>query len=214
MLPAFVEKAGDRRSLQQAMRKALAGGSYLTIPVALLAAVIAKPLVVLVLTEKWLPVVVIFQMTCISASLALPQLVNLRAYMALGNSRLYLRLQILKVLIGTLVISATAVLTKDIYWVAATTSFCSFLFVLAIDMPPSGRITGFGWAAQIRLLIPIFFVAGLGTVLSLPVQLFEIPYIFQIALQCCIFGFVYIGGSIIMKIPGFEEARRIFRNLH
>lgn len=96
LFPMFSAIKGDSEALRGAIRRGLTLGTFLVAPISLLAAVVAKPLVAILLTEKWLACVPIFQLTCISNAILMIQLVNLRAYMALGDSSLYMRLQIIK----------------------------------------------------------------------------------------------------------------------
>ena len=126
LFPMFSAIKDDASELRKAIRRGLKLGTFVVAPMSLLAAVIAEPLVTLLLTEKWLACVPIFQLTCVSNALLMLQLVNLRAYMALGDSGLYMRLQIIKVLGGGAVIWVTALLTKDIY-ATACDNFIAFL---------------------------------------------------------------------------------------
>lgn len=125
--------------MRGAIQKAVVVGSYLIMPTALLVAVAAEPLVALLLTEKWLACVLVFQLVCVQNLGLMLGIVNLRAYMALGHSGLYLKLQLIKVLSGLVIISGIAILLHNIYWVALAACVHGLLCVF-IDLAPAKRM--------------------------------------------------------------------------
>ena len=74
--------------------------------------------------------------------LLLLQLVNLQGVYALGRSGLYLKLQVVKVVLGGVVICAAAAVSKDIYVVSFFTAATAVLSVLLVDMQPAMRFVG------------------------------------------------------------------------
>ena len=59
-------------------------------------AVIARPLVLVLLTEKWAACIPYFQLLCIGGLLYPVHVMNLNVLQALGRSDLFLRLEIIK----------------------------------------------------------------------------------------------------------------------
>ena len=139
LFPMFSAIKDNSEAFRLAIRRGLALGTFFVAPASLMAAIIAKPLIAVLLTDKWLECVPIFELTCISNAFLMVQLVNLRAYMALGNSSLYMRLQIIKVLGGGVVIWATAAITRDIYATAWSNFLVGIVSILVVDAAPASR---------------------------------------------------------------------------
>ena len=109
--------------------------------------------------------VLVFQLVCVQNLGLMLGIVNLRAYMALGHSGLYLKLQLIKVLSGLVIISGIAILLHNIYWVALAACVHGLLCVF-IDLAPAKRMHGLGSLSQIRSVMPTLFVALLAAGLA------------------------------------------------
>lgn len=213
MFPAFAKMKDDPESLHSAMRRMVIVGTYLIMPASVLLAIIAEPLIALLLTERWLPSVLVFQLICLANSILMLQLVNLRAYMAVGDSGLYLKLQLLKVTIGTLALSAAALLTHDIYVVALSTMLFSWVAIIGIDMQPAKRVLGFGRLEQLWLIVPCALLTLLAACCTVPIAFINQPYLLQLVLQVVMFAFVYIAGSCLVKAEGLSLCLDIVKEL-
>lgn len=210
--PAFAEIQSDKEALRGAIQKAVVVGSYLIMPTALFVAVAAEPLVALLLTEKWLACVLVFQLVCVQNLGLMLGIVNLRAYMALGHSGLYLKLQLIKVLSGLVIISGIAILLHNIYWVALAACVHGLLCVF-IDLAPAKRMHGLGSLSQIRSVMPTLFVALLAAGLALVPLAFDISYALQLLLQIAIYVGVYLACSRVFKLRGLQECFTILSDL-
>ncbi len=211
LFPMFSAIKGDSEALRGAIRRGLTLGTFLVAPISLLAAVVAKPLVAILLTEKWLACVPIFQLTCISNAILMIQLVNLRAYMALGDSSLYMRLQIIKVLGGGAIIWITAALTHDIYHTAWANFIVGVISIVFIDATPAKRLHGYSSLNQVKDVLPILFLSLVAAAASLAVQLLGLGYVPELFLQGILFASVYLGGAKLFKFSELSEAASLLR---
>lgn len=212
LFPAFSAIKNNRELLQSGIKKSLMLGSFVIVPIAFLAAVLAEPLVAILLTEKWLPCVLIFQLMCVSSSVTIMQLVNLRAYMALGDSALYLRLNIIKVLGGGVVIWATAALSRDIYATAVAAFVIGVLSVVVVDMAPAKRLHGYGAFSQLRDVLPIFLLSAVASGVAICVQFVLLGYLAQMFAQIVVFASVYLLGAKILNFPELDAARNLAKS--
>ena len=201
--PAFAEIQSDKEALRGAIQKAVVVGSYLIMPTALLVAVAAEPLVALLLTEKWLACVLVFQLVCVQ---------NLGLMLGIVNLRAYLKLQLIKVLSGLVIISGIAILLHNIYWVALAACVHGLLCVF-IDLAPAKRMHGLGSLSQIRSVMPTLFVALLAAGLALVPLAFDISYALQLLLQIVIYVGVYLACSRVFKLRGLQECFTILSDL-
>lgn len=213
LFPMFSAIKEDAEALRGAIRRGLTLGTFIVAPVSLLAAVVAEPLVAILLTEKWLACVPIFQLTCISNAILMIQLVNLRAYMALGDSSLYMRLQIIKVLGGGAIIWITAALTHDIYATAWANFFVGAISIIFVDATPAKRLHGYSSLDQVKDVLPTLFLSLIAATASLTVQFLRLDYVPELFLQCILFAVVYLGGAKLFRFSELSEAASLLRRL-
>lgn len=101
-LSSIKEKKNDFDSL---FYKSIEYQAAFTIPLFFILALEAKPIILLLLTDKWIDLVPIFQILCIGRILAITSNTTEQALMANGNSELYLRQQIFKLLLKIVLVS-------------------------------------------------------------------------------------------------------------
>ncbi|MEW6115770.1 MAG: lipopolysaccharide biosynthesis protein [Nitrospirota bacterium] len=105
--PVFSTIQGDRARLKRGLKKALAILVLVNFPLMIGLAVIARPLVLALLTEKWAACVPYFQLLCVVGMLFPLQAMNLNVLQALGRSDLFLRLEIIKKIMIVINIAVT-----------------------------------------------------------------------------------------------------------
>ena len=105
--PVFSAIQGDRVRLKRGLKKALTTLVLVNFPMTIGFAVIARPLVLFLFTEKWAVSIPYLQLLCV-AGLSYPlHLINLNVLQAIGRSDLYLRLEIIKRVLTVITIAIT-----------------------------------------------------------------------------------------------------------
>lgn len=211
--PAFASLQNDLVALRNAMRKSLITGSFLIVPVSFFFTVAAEPVVALLLTETWLPCVPVFQSLCIANSLMLLQVINLRAYMALGDSGLYMRLQIIKVTLNVIIIGSVALLTRDIYVVAIVNAVLNMFNVVCIDLHSAKKVHGYSRLNQVKDILPIYLVAAVAGVGTYAISFLNFSYIAELVVMAAVFAFIYLLLSNVFKVRGAKECFQLLSGL-
>lgn len=115
LLPVFSENQDDENKLFNQTKQIITLSSYVIFPLMFGLACVAKPLTLIVLTEKWLPSVLFMQMFCVSFATYPIQTANINVMKAIGNSGDFLKCEVVKriiqmvLLIVGLLISVEAV---------------------------------------------------------------------------------------------------------
>ena len=143
----------------------------------------------------------------------MPQVVNLRAYMALGKSDLYLKLQILKVTSGAITFCCVAVFTHNIYLVAAAVLIHTVFCVLAIDMPPAKRIYGLSMIKQLKIIFPTTIMSCLAAAIANLIQVLQLDYFLQIVIQVLVFIIVYTALAKLTNCTGLQTCLDALKQL-
>lgn len=92
--PVFSLMQKDRIRLKNALQKALITLMLVNFPLMIGAFVLARPLVLALLTEKWMPCIPYFRLLCVLGLIFPLNWVNMNALYAIGRSDLCLRVQI------------------------------------------------------------------------------------------------------------------------
>lgn len=94
--PVFSSIQDDPERIKRGMKKALTTLVLVNFPLMIGLAVVARPLVIVLLTEKWLPCVPFLQLLCLVGLVYPLQLINMNVLQALGRADLFLRIEIIK----------------------------------------------------------------------------------------------------------------------
>jgi len=94
--PVFSTIQDDHARLKRGLKKALTTLVLVNFPMMIGMAVVARPLILMLLTEKWAASIPYLQLLCMVGMLYPLHLINLNMLQALGRSDLFLRLEIIK----------------------------------------------------------------------------------------------------------------------
>lgn len=105
--PVFSTIQDDSNRLKGGMRKAVTTMAFVNFPLMIGLALVAKPLVLVLLTEKWAPCIPYLQLLCVVGMLWPLHVINLNVLVAIGRSDLLLWLEVLKKIIIVISIVVT-----------------------------------------------------------------------------------------------------------
>ena len=157
MLPAFSKTQSDKEMARKMLRRAIKLSSFVMFPMMFGIMAIAEPIVRILLGEQWMPAVPLLRLCCLSYSVWHLHVANLQAINANGRSDIYLKLEIIKKLVGTavLVLSVRMGITGMILMKALVDYLTTF-----INGYPNKDIIGYGPAAQWNDILPEFCLAA------------------------------------------------------
>lgn len=145
--PVLSELQNEKERMVAVYRKSLYYTALVIFPVMVLMALLARPLVIVLLTEKWLPCVLLFQILCIARMFTPLSAINMNILNAVGRPDLFMRVDLCKipmillVLAFTIPISVTAIVIGNL----VTTVICFF-----INTYYPKRMFGYGAYEQLK----------------------------------------------------------------
>jgi O-antigen/teichoic acid export membrane protein len=213
--PLLSSIKNDKNFLDQSYRKIIKTSFFLIAPIMLCLAAIAKPLFLLVLGEKWLPAVVIFQILCLAKMFYPIHAFNLNILKVHGRSDLFLKLEILKKIIVTFsILIAFKFGLLALVWSSVFTSSTTLL----INMLYSGKLVNYSIKEQLYDLLVIFLQALIPALLIylmvntrflFDFQLIKLILMTLIAIACYL-GFGYANSkSSLHTILSFLKTRKL-----
>lgn len=139
--PVLCSIQHDQDLLIDVYRKLIRMAAFLIFPLMFLLVLIAKPLIMIILTTKWLPAVDLFQILCFSGMLYPIHAINLNILQANGRSDLFLKLEIWKKIVATIILVVTIPLgLKTMLWGQVVGS----VIALFINTWYTGKIYNYG----------------------------------------------------------------------
>ena len=201
LLPTMSAEQDDKARVRAMTRRAIKTSTYLMMPCMVGLAVCAEPVVRLVLTEKWLPCVPFLRIFCFTYAFYPIHTANLNAIKALGRSDLFLKLEILKKIVGLAAILSTMwISVLAMAYSALVTSVLSQI----INSWPNRKLLGYNYGDQLRDMLPqILLSLGMGAVVYC-VSFVGLNDISTLLIQIPLGGALYVAGSKLFKIDSFE----------
>ncbi len=203
MLPSLSAHQDDKPQMKRLMRRAIKTSSFVIIPLMTGLAVLAKPVVLLLLGEKWLPSVPFIQVYCFIYLLYPIHTSNLSAINAMGRSDIFLKLEIIKKCIGLSFLIGGLYYFKSPIGIAYGASI-STLINAFVNANPNKKLMGYGYFEQIKDIFPSFFVAVPMGACVYAVGLLNLPILPGLCLQTLCGIIFYFSLAKIFKLESFD----------
>lgn len=210
LLPTLASEQDDRFRIKNMTRRAIKISTYIMAPLMMGLAFCSTNIVSLILTRKWLPCVPFLQIFCITYMFWPIHTANLNAINAMGRSDLFLKLEIIKKIIGMLLLLSTM-------WfgvMAMTYSLLvSTLTSMIINSWPNKKLLGYSFKEQIKDIIPgILLAIFMGIIVSF-VNLLNLSPFLTLCIQVPFGALIYIMGSKILRLDSFEYLLQMSKSL-
>lgn len=200
--PLYAEEQDNKAMLGNMIKRITTTLAYISFPMMFILMLCAKPLFILLYSERWLQSIPYFQILCISGVALCLQSVNTQSIAAIGKSNIMFQWTVIKRVVGLgIVVGGMALFgMTGLLWGAAFVTW----FVYFINIGLVSKYIGYKWWLQLKHLAPtlcasvIAFAAGYGAS-----RLFALPLYADGAVRCLVYLAVYIGWSIIFKPDAF-----------
>lgn len=200
LFPALSLLQGETEKLKQVMRRGIVTSSYIIFPCMLGLALVGESLVKVVLTDKWLPCVPYLRIFCFAYMLWPIHTANLQAINAVGRSDIFLKLEIIKKIIGLSIILITYRYSPFAMAVGVLVSGVISSFINAY---PNKKLLNYSYFEQLRDIYPAFFLALVMGILIYFINYIKISNILILVLQIILGMIIYIILSYVTKNETF-----------
>lgn len=201
LFPALASEQDDLEQVKAHTRRAIQISSYVMWPMMLGMAACADNIVKIVLTDKWLPAVPYLQIACITYGLWPIHTANLQAISAVGRSDIFLKLEIIKKIIG---IIALVISLQYSVLAIALSGIVTGVISTFINAYPNGYLLKYSCLEQIKDTLPGFLLSVImGVCVYFIRNLFEnicANLLFQIIAGIII----YVCCSKVLKISSYK----------
>ena len=201
LLPTMSSAQDDRERVKNMTRRAIKTSTYVMAPLMMGLAFCSVPIVHLVLTDKWLPCVPFLRIFCVTYMFYPIHTANLKAINAMGRSDWFLRLEVIKKIVGMAILLSTM-------WFGVMAMAYSLLLssVLSqiINSWPNRKLLGYGYLEQIRDIAPAIILAVIMGICVYFIGYIPLPTIVTLIIQIVAGAIIYIVLSAILKLEEYE----------
>lgn len=204
--PVLSSIQNEEYRLREAYRRVIKVTMLVTFACMLGLAAVAKPLLVLLIGEKWLPAVYFLQIICFSGMLYPLHAINLNILQVKGRSDLFLKLEIIKKIIATVPIVIGIFWGIELMlWGSVCTSFIAFF----LNSYYSAPLIGYPTSRQIKDVTPTLGISFGVAAVMWSLSLLSISYYVMLPLQCVVGLLLAFLIYERTKLPEYMEIRQL-----
>ncbi|KIA99836.1 lipopolysaccharide biosynthesis protein [Flavobacterium sp. KMS] len=208
VFPLFAKVQDDIPALRVVYKKIMLMVLFIITPIIVLMALLGNELVTFLFTEKWLPVVPIFQIISLSGILYPLHLYNLMILQVKGRSDLFLRLEIIKKIILIFIIIVSVLFGFKALLIG---SVIASIIALFINTYYAGSIIDYTMRQQLLDIMPIFIISiCMGLVIFIVNNsLTDYNDISRLIISSIVGAIVYIFFAFIFKFQTISDIRNL-----
>lgn len=201
LFPAMSSEQKNSIRVREMTRRAIKTSTFLMMPLMMGLAVCAEPIVSLILTDKWLPSIFYLRIFCFSFAFYPIHTANLNAIKAMGRSDLFLKLEIIKKMIGLFAVVGTMFISVEA--MALSLLVVSVLGQI-INSWPNRKLLGYHYLDQLKDMLPQIMISLVMGAIVYCVKYIGLNNLFTLIIQVPLGVALYVGLSKLFRIDSFE----------
>lgn len=211
LFPTMSSVQDNIERVRDMTRRAIKTSVYFIAPCMFGLAFTADTLVPLLLTEKWSPCIFFLRIFCFTYLFYPIHTANLNAIKALGRSDLFLKLEIIKKLVGLTAILITV-------WISVEAMAISLLFTSVasqiINAYPNKKLLNYSYLQQLKDIMPEICLALVMGICVFWFKFLPIHYAFIVLTQVLAGVLIYYLGSKLLKLDSYLYASNLLKDLY
>ena len=201
--PLYAEMQDDKTALGDIIKKITITLSYVTFPLMFILLLCAKPLFILLYSERWADSVPYFQVLCIAGLAYSLQSVNYQSIAAIGKSKTMFVWTFVKRAVGIVLVVAGLLLDGMrglLVGMVLNTWFSYFINIWLVS-----KHIGYRWQRQLLDILPVLIASSVAAVLTYTVGTFySLSLYVDGALKFVIFVALYALWSILFRPEAYQ----------
>lgn len=206
--PVLSKMLNDNEGLAHNYRRMIRTTAFIVFPMMFMLSVLARPLIITMITAKWEACIILLQLLCFSLMWYPIHAMNLNLLQVKGRTDLFLRLEVIKKSIGLFILFITLPQGLVVFCIG---SIVSSLISLIINTYYTGKLIQVGFFIQMKDLIPTLILC---TAMYLGVYLSNL-FIHNMFLQIFIGGLVgsgiYLGGAYLFRFRELNDIKYMLK---
>lgn len=158
MLPAYSKEQDDPEALRRMAKRSIGLSAFVIFPMMAGLSAVARPLVILLLTDKWLVAAPYLILLAVSYGVYPIHIINLQVINAMGRSDLFLKLEVIKKALGAVILVLS--LSLGIWPMLILKVMDEYLCTM-INAMPNKKLIGYGPMSQWKEVLPSLIISVL-----------------------------------------------------
>ena len=196
--PLYAEVQDDKQQLVSIIKRITMTISYIIFPLLLILLLCAKPIFLLLYSDRWLPSVPYFQILCLAGMAFSLQSVNNNAIAAVGRSKSMFSWTVVKRFVGISLLVGGLLsfgIKGLLVAVVISTWFSYFVNICLVS-----KFIGYKWSTQILNILPVAVASVVSAFVAYGVgELFHLPVYPDGMLKFAVYLTAYMSWSFIFK---------------
>lgn len=201
LLPTMSNYSDNVEKIKHMTRRSIRISTYIISPILFGLAACSEQVISILLTDKWLACVPYLRIFCITYAFWPVHTANLSAINAMGRSDLFLRLEIIKKVIGLTLLFTT--MWFGVMVMAYSLLFSSILSQI-INAWPNRRLLNYGYIDQLHDFLPNILISAIMSIIVYLMGFLNLNSYSLLFIQIVFGIFFYIFVSAICKLEQFE----------
>ncbi|PKM90638.1 MAG: flippase [Firmicutes bacterium HGW-Firmicutes-10] len=202
LLPALSSRQDNLDRVKNLTRKSISISTFIVLPIIIGLAVVAEPMVHIILTDKWLPAVPFIQIYCIIFALRPIQSAHVQAINSLGRSDIFLKIEITRTIFGLIILFISipfgvfAIAFGELLGIIYSSFFYSY---------PNVKLIGYSYIEQLNDIFPAFIITVIMSICVYAIQYISMSAGILLILQIT-FGIIfYIALAFLFRLSALNE---------
>ena len=204
--PVLSSIQDESERLREAYRKVIKSTMLISFACMLGLAAVARPLILILIGEKWLPAVGFLQIICFSGMLFPLHAINLNILQVKGRSDLFLRLEIIKkiIAVGPLLLGVLFSIEYMLWG-----SVCTSLIAYFLNSYYSADLINYPTKEQIKDILPTFLVSFVTAAAMWSLTLLSLSNWLLLPLQCLLGIALAVFIYECLHLPEYVEVKQL-----
>lgn len=201
LLPSMSGEQDNRDRVKSMTRRAIKTSTYIMAPLMMGLLFCAEPVVRLLLTDKWIPCVPYLRIFCFTYMFWPIHTANLNAIKAMGRSDLFLKLEIIKKIMGLILLLITMRISV---MAMAYSLIVSGILSQIINSFPNWKLLNYNYLEQLRDILPSICISFFMGLCVYCIGFLSLPILLQLIIQVIIGAIIFISASALLKLEEFN----------
>ena len=200
LLPSMSKVQDSKETVKSMTRRSMKTSIFVMAPLLIGLAACGKSAISLLLTDKWLPSYPYMVIFCITFVFYPVHTANLNAIKAVGRSDLFLKLEVLKKIVG--IVSILITFKISVMAMALSLLVTSVLSQI-INSWPNKKLLNYGYLEQLKDILPGILLAAFMGGCVYCVNFLHLHSAITLLIQVPLGAVIYIGLSYLFKLESF-----------
>lgn len=201
--PLYAEMQNDKNALSNMIRRLTMTLAYISFPMIFVLMLCAKPIFVLLYSDRWLQSIPYFQVLCFAGLASCLQSVNTQSVMAIGKSKTMFLWTLFKKIvgIGAIVLGLVWFGMKGLLVGVVFNAWFSYFVNICLV----SKHVGYKWIRQIRDLLPMAIISFVAALVCIGIgRLLHLNMYIEGVIKLFVFLFIYLGWSFIFNPESYQ----------